>query len=398
MKKLLVLSPYFPYPLDEGGHIRTFNIIQALSKEFEIYLFSFLVEQRAVEISELMKYCKDYSAINVPTHKKDILHKLMRNGRRILLLKNPSADTFFFKEAKRGLSDYINTIKPDIAIIEHSWLAGYAAMLKAAGIKVILDAHNVESNLWKQFYQNSAMKEKIPYYFFWKSMILNEKRFMRHFCLIISTSGLDVEKIKYIAPQVPKEVIPNGIDLDRYRANEPEEQNSIGFIGLMRYPPNVQAVLYFLKIIFPLVKQAIPDVKFFIAGKDPSEEILKLSDNKNVFVTGYVPDAIKFMSKCSIMITPLLQGSGTRTKILEAMSLKKPVVSTSKGAEGLMVENGRDISIEDNPEAFAKAVISLLKNRDLRKSRGEEAYKTVVSNYSWASIGNKLISAIKEVA
>ncbi len=397
MKKLLVLSPYFPCPLDEGGHIRTFNIIKALSKEFEIYLFSFLVEQRAVETSELMKYCKDCSTINVPTHKKDILHKLLRNSRRILLLKNPSADTFFFKKAKRGLSDYINTIKPNIAIIEHSWLAGYAAMLKAAGIKVILDAHNVESNLWKQFYQNSTLRERILYYFFWKSMVLNEKSSMRNFVLIISTSGLDVEKIKNIAPQVPKEVIPNGIDLDRYRANEPEEQNSIGFIGLMRYPPNVQAVLYFLKIIFPLVKQVIPDVKFLIAGKDPSEEILKLSDNKNVFVTGYVSDAMKFMSKCSIMITPLLQGSGTRTKILEAMSLKKPVVSTSKGAEGLMVENGKDISIEDDPEAFAKAVISLLKNRDLRESMGEEAYKTVALHYTWASIGNKLISAIKGV-
>ena len=397
MKKLLVLSPYFPCPLDEGGHIRTFNIIKALSKEFEIYLFSFLVEQRAVETSELMKYCKDCYTINVPTHKKDILHKLLRNSRRILLLKNPSADTFFFKKAKRGLSDYINTIKPNIAIIEHSWLAGYAAMLKAAGIKVILDAHNVESNLWKQFYQNSTLRERILYYFFWKSMVLNEKSSMRNFVLIISTSGLDVEKIKNIAPQVPKEVIPNGIDLDRYRANEPEEQNSIGFIGLMRYPPNVQAVLYFLKIIFPLVKQVIPDVKFLIAGKDPSEEILKLSDNKNVFVTGYVSDAMKFMSKCSIMITPLLQGSGTRTKILEAMSLKKPVVSTSKGAEGLMVENGKDISIEDDPEAFAKAVISLLKNRDLRESMGEEAYKTVALHYTWASIGNKLISAIKGV-
>ena len=398
MKKLIVLSPYFPYPLDEGGHIRTFNMVKALSKEFEIYLFSFLVEQRAVESSKLMKYCKDCSTIEVPVHKKDILHKLLRNGRRILLLKNPSSDTFFFKEAKRGLSNYINTMKPDIAVIEHSWLAGYTGMLKSAGIKVVLDAHNVESNLWKQFYLNSNLWKKIPYYFFWKSMVLNEKRFMKRFDLIVSTSKKEDEKIKKIAPQVPREVVPNGIDLDRSVVDVPEEQNSIGFIGLMRYPPNVQAVLYFLKTIFPLVKQAIPDVKFFIAGKDPSGEILKLSDNKNVFVKGYVPDATTFMSKCAIMITPLLQGSGTRTKILEAMSLKKPVVSTSQGAEGLMVENGKDIRIEDNPEVFAKAVISLLKNKELRKSIGGEAYKTVVSHYSWASIENKLISVIKQIA
>lgn len=372
-------------------------MIKALSKEFEIYLFSFLVEQRAVETSELIKYCKDLSTIDVPVHKKDMLHKLLRNGRRIILLKNPSSDTFFFKEAGRGLSNYINTMKPDIAIIEHSWLAGYAAMLKAAGIKVVLDAHNVESNLWKQFYLNSNLWKKIPYYFFWKSMVLNEKRFMKCFDLIVSTSEQEDEKINKMVPQVPREVVPNGTDLDRSVVDEPEEQNSIGFIGLMRYPPNVQAVLYFLKTIFPLVKQVIPDVKFFIAGKDPSGEILKLSDNKNVIVKGYVPDAITFMSKCAIMITPLLQGSGTRTKILEAMSLKKPVVSTSQGAEGLMVENGKDIRIEDDPESFAKAVVSLLKNKELRESIGEEAYKTVISHYSWTSIGNKLITSIKGV-
>ena len=107
MKKLLVLSPYFPWPLDEGGHIRTFNIIKALSKKFEIYLFSFLVEQRSVETSELMKYYKDCITINVPKHRKDIVSKLLRNGRRVLLLKNPSVDTFLYTAARNSLADYV---------------------------------------------------------------------------------------------------------------------------------------------------------------------------------------------------------------------------------------------------------------------------------------------------
>lgn len=397
MKKLLVLSPYFPYPLDEGGHIRTFHFIKSLSKEFEIHLFSFLVDQKSIDKSALMNYCKDCNTINVPIHKKDLLHKLLRNCRRIFLLKNPSTDTFLFRGAEKSLSDYIHAIKPAGAIIEHSWLAGYAVMLKASGIKVILNAHNIESDLWKQFYLNSKVWEKIPYFLFWKSIVLSEKRFMTYFDLIISTSALEDKRIREIEPHTRTEIIPNGVDLDRFISNEPEEPNSIFFIGLMRYPPNMQAVSYFLERIFPLVRKAVPDVKFYIAGKDPSKEVLRLSDGKNVFVTGYVPDAVQFMSRCSIMVAPFIQGSGTRTKIIEAMSLKKPVVSTSKGAEGLMVENGKDISIEDDPEAFAKAVISLLKNRDLRKSMGEEAYKTIVSNYSWASIGNKLISTIKEV-
>jgi len=397
MKKLLIISPYFPYPLDEGGRIRTFNIIKTLSTEFDVYLFSFLVEQTSIEKKELMKYCKDCHTMNIPIHKKDIISKLLRNSKRILLFKNPSSDTFLFKEAKKGLINYIETNRPDVAIIEHSWLAGYVTFLNALGVKVILDAHNVESNLWKQFYRNSTAVERIPYYFFWKSMSLNEKKFMKHFDLIISTSELENEKIKKIAPQVRNAVIPNGIELDRYVSNELEEQGSIGFIGLMRYPPNVQAVMYFVKEIFPLVKQSIPDVKFYIAGKEPSAEILALSDKKNIFVTGYVSDALKFISKCSVIVTPLLQGSGTRTKIIEAMALKRPVVSTSKGSEGLMVKNGKDIIIEDNPVDYSNAIISLLKNKNLRKSIGEEAFKTVATYYSWNAIGDKLISSVKGV-
>ncbi len=312
-------------------------------------------------------------------------------------MKNPSVDTFLYAAARNILADYIKAVRPDFAIIEHSWLAPYVPMFNTSGIKTVLDAHNIEADLWKQFYNDSNLLKRSPYYVFWKSMVINEKRFMPYFDLIVSTSESEDTKIKEIAPNVQRAVIPNGVDLDRFVSNEPEEQNSVYFIGLMRYPPNVQAVSYFLEKIFPSVKQAVPGVKFYIAGKDPAGDLRRFSDGKNIIITGYVPDAVQFMTRHALMVAPFLQGSGTRTKILEAMALKKPVVATSRGADGLKVTNGKDICIEDHPKAFARAVIDLLKNNSRRKTIGEEARRTVTLNYSWEHIGNGLIDSFKEM-
>jgi sugar transferase (PEP-CTERM/EpsH1 system associated) len=180
--------------------------------------------------------------------------------------------------------------------------------------------------------------------------------------------------------------IANGVDLKYYCPDKNVNTNhgtDIVFTGAMDYFANVDAVTYFARDIFPLVKRQVPDAKFYIVGGNPAKAVRKLGRNGSIKITGFVNDARDYLRMASVCIVPLRIARGVQNKILEAMAMGRPVVATSKTAQNLDVHSGEDIFIEDEPERFGLRVVELLKDKELRERIGANARKTIEKKYNW---------------
>jgi len=158
----------------------------------------------------------------------------------------------------------------------------------------------------------------------------------------------------------------------------------------MDYYANVDGVVWFTKEILPLIKKQIPEIRFYIVGSNPTKEVLSLSDNNDVTVTGYVPDSREYLNKATVVVVPLRIARGIQNKILEAMAMGIPVVATPQAFEGIEAKPGRDLILGEDVEKVAEGVIKLIKKVSLRKSLGDNARRIIEKNYCWAKNLEKL--------
>jgi glycosyltransferase involved in cell wall biosynthesis len=190
--------------------------------------------------------------------------------------------------------------------------------------------------------------------------------------------------------EVPKFVIPNGVDLDYFRpALGRVRPHSLVFTGSMNYYPNADGAVYFLQEIFPRIVREVRDATITIVGNSPPKNLLKFRA-PNVEVTGFVPDVRPFIDRSAVYVVPLRMGGGTRLKVMEAMAMKKPVVTTSIGCEGIRVRHGESVTIADEPDRFAGQVVELLRDPQRASRLSEAGHETVRAFYGWDSIGKIL--------
>jgi glycosyltransferase involved in cell wall biosynthesis len=185
---------------------------------------------------------------------------------------------------------------------------------------------------------------------------------VRSFPVVTVVADMDAAAIRASVPGTRVEVIPNGVDAERFRPR-PEADivaGSIAFVGAMSFPPNVAAARWFTRDVLPRIRQANPDVTFTIVGRDPTPAVLALADDPAVTVTGAVDDVRPFLARAAVVVAPMVSGSGIKNKVLEAMAMGRPVAATSLAAEGVVAEAGRDLVVADGPAAFAAAVASIL--------------------------------------
>lgn len=213
---------------------------------------------------------------------------------------------------------------------------------------------------------------------------LLEQRAVGHFQAVTTVADADAEMIRELAPHVPVHVTPNGVDADYYTPLDlPEEPATILFFGAMSFPPNVSAVLHFYNDILPLVRQAMPSARFIIAGRDPAPQIAALASDPLVTVTGMVDDMRPWLARSAVVVCPMVSGSGIKNKVLEAMAMARPIVSTTLGIEALEVSNGREVLIEDAPAAFASALVKLLGDPEARRRISLAGRDLVMRRYTW---------------
>ena len=395
--KILVIGSRVPYPLHDGGAIATFNMLKGLSDAgVEVHYYSINTKKHFVNNSTLIKQFSFLKSIK--TFYLDTEIKLLPALTSFFSGSSYNLDRFYNLDFETELIHYIQSQTFDIIHFEGLYIAKYAFNIsQSSNTPMILRQHNIEYKIWETLASNTkAIHKKILFKYFAKQIKQFETRAFDLFdgiSTIAKTDELVISQNHYLNILT---TIPAGI-INNVNSNESKVNSKFVYhIGSMEWIPNQQAMLWFAENVWKLVINKIPDAHFYMAGKNMPEEFSKLQ-TENFHVVGQVEDLKAFTADKSILVVPLMSGSGIRIKTIEGMFAKKVIVSTSIGAKGIDVIDRKHCFIADNAEAFANALIELIQNTELRDTVSENGYQLALSNYDNQSVTKQWLRFYKEV-
>ena len=387
--RAVFLSPEPPYPLAGGGPARSGSLLHWLARHWRVHLITFADEEAPNPEPYLPKGLVDHlSCIHLPHHGKGPVSRIYRNTGRLIRGELPLTDRFGRTESLERVELATRGEHFDIAVIEHFWCARYLSVLRPRADKVVLDLHNIESVLHAGCARTEPWPSSLGHRLFRRTAERMEKDLLAEFDLVLAASEADRERVMRTAPKTRVSVYPNSIPL--VPKPRVEEEDVVAFSGNLEYPPNVTAVKHFKKHVWVRLRELAPGLRWRMIGKNDFAIRDLIKDDPRIESTGSVSDAVEELAKAKVVVVPILAGSGTRIKILEAWAAERPVVSTSIGTEGLPVRDGENIRIADDPEAMKKAVLELLENKELRIRLGKAGRKTYAENYSWPTAWDTL--------
>ncbi len=394
--KIIVTDEEFPYPPNTGKRIRSFNLLKRLARHHHLQYLAY-----GKENSESYKIFKqlDMHPIavkpQVPSKSGPIFYfRLLFN----LLSKHPYiVSSHYSSQFRKKLEELILEGKPDLIICEWTPYAVFVRDIK--DIKRLIVAHNIETDIWKRYYDNEKNIVKKWYIGIQKEKLERfERTAFKYADGATAVSAIDADQIHSFNHQLPVKVIDNGVDLNYFQSGHPfPAGKKLVFVGTMDWRPNQDAVKYFVDDILPLVRNKIPDIEAVFVGRNPPSFISALNEREGVTVTGSVDDIRPYIEESMVYIVPLRIGGGTRLKILDALAMEKAVVSTSVGAEGLNVTDGKDILLADTPENFAEKIERLINDRDLAEKLGIKGRQLVEQQYGWDRLAERLENFIVDL-
>jgi glycosyltransferase involved in cell wall biosynthesis len=376
----LILCPESPYPLAGGGALRSAALIEYLAGRYRLDAIAFRQPgTRNPEDTRLAEMAHRLLVVNLPAHGRHSAARAARNVDRLLRGIPPLTDRFAGFEGE--IAPWLAAARYELGVIEHFWCAPYAATLGSAAGRLVLDLHNIESAL----HQGCADSEQWPLSLLHRRFAAVcrrlERRWLPAFSCVLTASAEDARRVEEIAPGAAASVYPNTIP--ELPAPLRREEEVIAFSANLEYHPNTNAVRWFRREVWPLLRARCPRLIWRLIGKNPEAVRRWVSDDPRIETTGPVDDAIAELARAKAAVVPLLAGSGTRVKILEAWAAGTPVVSTPVGAEGLGGEPGRHLVVAASAPAFADAVAALLADDGRRRSIAEAARALFCSAYTW---------------
>ncbi|MFT3893207.1 MAG: glycosyltransferase [Anaerolineales bacterium] len=391
--KILFLSRWFPFPTNNGSKLRIYNLLRGLSQLHDVTLLSFADQPNvSPESPEVRSICKEVHV--VPWREFD--PKSWRARLAFFSLKPRSVVDTFSSEMAQKITELLRTQKFDIIIASQFPMAVYfsyfgdtPALFEELELGLSYgDAHDPTGG-WKKRLRRALTWFKLRRYV---AQLLNVFRA----CTVVSEK--ERQLLLQIFPAYKKEilVLPNCVNVKDYESvHVAPKPNQLVFTGSFRYHTNYEAMLWFVRDVFPKVLEKAPQTQLVITGDNAG---LSLPSTQNVSLAGYVDDIASLIASSTVSLAPLWSGGGTRLKILEAMAIGMPVVATSKGAEGLDAVSGEHLFVADDPRQFADDVIRLLGENSLRERISSNARKFVGENYDWAKVMPKLFSLLGRIS
>jgi sugar transferase (PEP-CTERM/EpsH1 system associated) len=386
--KILFISYDFPYPPSGGSISRDYNLIKQLSKHHELHWINRTIrgEVKQEYKDEMKKYFKEMNITEWDySHSPSGLLKSLVTEEPYIIKRFESQDM------KNKVSEAVGKNKFDLIFCDHIYLSQYIPHNVSGKIPVIPNNEDCGFTYYKRMTENSGYARSVYARSQWEKLLKYEIEVLKRYKVYITTSEKEKELITEYYDEAEICVIENGVDTEFFSKLERKDYiPNIVFTAWFGYYPNVKGVIDFVDNIFPKIKREIPEIKFYIVGKEPPKKVKELERTEGVIVTGYVDDVREYLRNADASVIPLQIGGGTRLKILEAMSMKIPVVSTVLGAEGLYVKDGKNILIAVNEEDFARKVIRLVEDKTLSEQIADNGRKLVEEKYEWDKIGNKL--------
>lgn len=404
--RILMILPIYPIPTDSGSKRRMLAFVQGLSKCHQVVVASL----GDIECTDLFEDNEQSWKNHIVPHKYRKYYPIMRSFLSTKTYREIKLYNDKFKELISRLLDnnyfdviWVNFLNMVVYLEEYLYKWSKAPHSRPL---LLLDQHNVDEHYWKSFLIDS--KNLLYKIFCCWEVIKNKKLqnfYFPYFDIILSVSELDKEITEqYNALSGEVFLAPNGVDIKYFKPiSEPKKASNptIVFGGSLDVVMNQDAVQWFIKEVLPIVKKHIYNVKFLVAGRNPTGLILKKLKKTNpadIMIIANPLDIRDVYSQADVFVVPLRLGGGTKLKTLEAMAMALPVVSTSVGAQGLNVISGEHLYIADKPDTFASGILEFLWDRDKAKKIGSNARKFVENHFSWETIirnvENKLISKL----
>jgi glycosyltransferase involved in cell wall biosynthesis len=380
MKPLLVsLLPRPPHPWRDGSAIRNYHLLAAIASEFRVR--ALVLRAPHLPAGE---YPPGVEARELPQETRS--SRRARAALRSLAGREPySALLYRSRALEDSLRGEIAAARP-ARVLAHGYHMGPPAV--GCGAPSWIDFHNLDSEIWTRVAETSGSPLARA---FARGQAPRVAALEAH--LAASAGGLscvserDAGALARIAPGRPVRVVPNGVDLSRYRYRaEPAGGGILFFVGDLSWPPNAEGIRWFRDEVWPRVAGACPSATVEVLGRGAPRDLLAGSGER-FRLPGEGGDTRPYWARAAVAVVPLLAGGGTRLKILEAAACGVPVVSTPVGAEGLDFEPGSEIAVAAGAEAFAQEILRLLSDFEARRRQAAAARKKVEKLYDWSAIG-----------
>ncbi len=392
--KILFLAQRVPYPPNKGDKLRSYHLIRGLAANHEISLACLADNTEDIEhAGVLKKWCQSVDVIYL---RKNVSR--LRAVRALFSSKPLTLGYFHSPLLLQLVRQKLQQERFDAIFIYCSSMAPYVE--DVATISRVIDFVDVDSEKWKQYSRFARFPLSWVYAL--------ESRRLRHYeklvaasfdhCFLVSEKEVEDFR-KRVFPCKAMTAICNGVDCRAFSPTEEQyDPQALVFTGAMDYFANVEAVVHFVREILPLVVARKPGVKLYVVGSNPAHELITLArENPRVIVTGYVERVQPYMAKAAVFVAPMRIARGVQNKILEAMAMGLPVVTTSLGYEGLNAVPEKDLFVEDNERSFALRILSLMEDKALRLAMSRQARAYVNDSCSWQASSEKLENILVDV-
>jgi len=384
--RILCVTPFFPYPPNDGARLSCFNTIKHLSRSCEFVLVSMIDAEELQHVREMKGYCLD-----IATYVRPRWFDSLRLVRGMLWDPPASAAKYFDPRFARLVADSVKRYRVDVVQFEHLNTAAYRDAV--SGVPAILREQNAQYIVWERHAAHARNTlEKL--YATWCAPRLRayEAKMVPRFARCLAISQADARHLSAISPAARVEAIPCGVDMEYFHPSPEvqEEPYSMVLTGSFDWKPKQHNLKVLLAEVMPRVRARLPRAVLCVAGKGVPDELRRLGERTpGVTLTGKVPDVRPYVWRSSLVLNYLESGGGIALKVQEAMAMKKPVLSNSLGCEGIEVKHGWDVFLADGPERFADAAAQLLEDAASRRSLAENGHKRAHELYSWAVIADQ---------
>jgi len=391
--KLLFLANRVPYPPYRGDKLKIFNLAKRLKSRHELHLLTFAQDKQDLQFkAELEKIFKSVHFIYLPKWLSAI--KCLAG----IFSAKPFQVLYFSSAAMRKkLAEILTTNNFDAVHVQHIRMSPYLANNKT--IPRILDLPDAFSLYWERRKKIKRDLFKRIFESIEQARLLRYENVIKEFNLSLVCSAEDLDYLKQLHTADNIQLLPNGVDLTTFypRDHDYSHNKTLLFTGNMDYAPNVDAVNYFATDIFPFILKECPDAHFVIAGQRPVSKVTALA-NEHITVTGFIEDLAAKYNTASVVVAPLRFGAGTQNKVLEAMAMGIPTVTSNVGFKGLGIQSGEGAIMNTDALSFADAVIELLRSETLRKTIGQKGIEVIKRQFDWDVITLQLENYFKQVA
>jgi sugar transferase (PEP-CTERM/EpsH1 system associated) len=387
--KILFLHKQILFPRDTGGKIRVLNVLKHLGHRHEITYVCNLRKGEEPLLSQMRELGLRMEAIAGEPSRRGGARFYAEAAANVLSSRPFSVNRNYDAAVRERIEALLSRESYDLLICDTVQMARHVIGL--GGPPQILFQHNVEAQILQRHAEISRGTAKRWYMRGqWNKMRRFERDCGRHFDAVIAVSQQDKRIFEEQYGWRHVHAIDTGVD-DEFFQPQPSEEvaNRVAFLGSMDWMPNQEGVQFFVRQVWPLVRQRNPQATFQVIGRSPPAAVRALEETPGVEIVGFVPDVRPYLAGAAVVVVPLLVGGGTRLKIYEAMAMAKPVVSTTIGAEGLPLTPGVHFLQADEPTVFADDVARLLENAELRHSLGQTADRFVRDNYGSETVARQ---------